>query len=78
MKTGIQTLPPKMAAQFAARARLMDGCVTIGTGGGSPIYEWAQGSSVVTLIHTDPPMGHVGKDPRRADAIRAELDGAQP
>jgi hypothetical protein len=72
MKSGVQSLPPKMAAQFAERAQRMDGCVTIGTDV-SPIYEWAQGSSVVTLIHTNPPMGHVGKDPRRADQIRAEL-----
>ena len=62
-------LPPKMAQQFADRAKRMDGCVTVGTS----IYEFAQGSTVICLLSLEPPFGHSGKDARRADEIRAEL-----
>jgi hypothetical protein len=71
MKIGIQTLPPKTAAMLAERARRMDGCVRVGTSG--HIYEFAQGNSVVCLISLDPPVGHVGRDPHRAEQIRKEL-----
>ena len=63
------TLPPKMAAQYADRARRGDGCVRFG----DVAWEWAQGTTVVCLISLDPPMGHFGKDSSRADEIRAEL-----
>jgi hypothetical protein len=63
------TLPPKMAAQFADRARRMDGCVRVG----NVAYEFAQGSTVICLIHLDPPIGHFGKDATRAEQIRREL-----
>jgi hypothetical protein len=62
-------LSPKTAAQFAERAKRMDGCVRVG----SDAYEWAQGSNVVCLMFLDHPIGHVGKDARRADEIRATL-----
>ena len=70
MKTAtIQSLPPKMADQLAHRARRMDGCIALG----GDMYEWAQGNTVVTLVSLNPPIGHIGKDPRRADEIRAAL-----
>lgn len=75
MMTGHMSLPPKTAEQFAARARKMDGCVRISDG----IYEFAQGSNVICLISLDPPIGHMGKDARRATDIRtALLAGATP
>lgn len=70
----ITTIPPKTLAQFAERAKRMDGCVKLVGSDGKPFaWEFAQNSMVICLIHLDPPMGHMGKDARRADAIRAEL-----
>ena len=71
----IQTIPPKTLEQFAERARRMDGCVVVGSSNGRPVaWEFAQNSMVICLIDIGPrPMGHMGKDARRADAIRAEL-----
>lgn len=71
MMKGIQTLPPKTAAMLADRARRMDGCVRVGRDG--DMYEFAQGNSVVCLISLDPPIGHVGRDPHRAEQIRKEI-----
>jgi hypothetical protein len=68
MMTGHMVLPPKTAEQFAARARKMDGCVRFGSA-----YEFAQGSNVICLISLDPPIGHMGKDVRRAAEIRTAL-----
>jgi hypothetical protein len=73
MMTGITALPPKMAVQYAERAKRKDGCVRVG----SEFYEWAQGNNAICLIHLDPPMGHFGKDARRAAEIRAELEAAK-
>lgn len=73
MMTGITALPPKMAAQYAERAKRMDGCVSVG----SEFYEWAQGNNVICLINIDPPMGHFGKDARRAAEIRAALHSTE-
>ena len=58
MMTGVTTLPPKMAAQYAERAKRMDGCISVGQGA----YEFAQGTTVVVLMDIDPPFGHFGKD----------------
>lgn len=69
MMTGHMVLPPKTAEQFAARARKMDGCVRLG----EEVYEFAQGSNVVCLVSLNPPMGHMGKDARRATEIRTAL-----
>lgn len=75
MKTSsIMALPPKMALQFAERAKAMDGCVSIGSG----MYEWAQGNTVVCLISVDPPIGHSGKDAHRAEQIRQLLAKPEP
>jgi hypothetical protein len=70
------TLPPKMLEQYAERARKMDGCVRIGTTG--EMYEFAQGSNVICLVSVNPPIGHYGKDARRADDIRRELRSGAP
>jgi hypothetical protein len=71
MMTSPTSLPPKMAAQYAERAKRMDGCVRVGATG--HIFEFAQGSTVICMVDIDNPMGHFGKDGRRADEIRAEL-----
>lgn len=74
MHTGtITTIPPKTLAQFAERAKRLDGCVEVKSDGSVFAWEFAQNSMVICLLHLDPPMGHMGKDARRADAIRAEL-----
>lgn len=77
MHTGtIQSIAPKMLAQFADRARRLDGCVEVKERDGKVIaWEFAQNTYVVCLIRLDPPIGHMGKDARRADEIRAELAG---
>lgn len=67
----ITRLSPQVAAQYAERAKRMDGCVKVGTSG--DIYEFAQNSTVICLIHLDPPEGHYGKDAYRADQIRKQL-----
>ncbi len=68
----IMMLPPKMAQQYADRAKIMDRCVKIGKDGA--IYEFADfGSTVICLVGLDPPQGHSGKDATRADEIRKEL-----
>jgi hypothetical protein len=70
MMTGHMVLPPKTAEQFADRARRGEG---LRLSPDSSIYEFAQGSNVVCLISLDPPIGHIGKDARRANEIRAAL-----
>lgn len=75
MMKGPTQLPPKMAQQYADRAKRMDGCVRIGDRH-SDMFEFAQGSTVICLVHLDPPMGHFGKDARRADDIRRQLAAA--
>jgi len=75
MKTGIQTLPPKMLQQYGERAQRMDGCVRVGEG---DIFEFAgPGNTVVCIIGLPPVAGHFGKDAHRAAAIRAII-AAEP
>lgn len=66
----IQPLPPKMAEQFAARARNGEGVPV-----GSVAVEFPQHGSVVCVMfpHDDRAMGHISKNPRRADELRAIL-----
>lgn len=75
MMTGIMSVGEKTLAQFAERAKRMDGCVAVIERDGRTIaWEFAQNSMVICLIRLDPPIGHMGKDARRADEIRAELN----
>lgn len=76
MKNPPTVLPPKMLAQYTDRARRMDGCVTLNIG--SNIYEFASGTTVITLIGLDGFNGHYMKDPHRADEIRRQLASARP
>ncbi len=74
-----QLLPPKMAELFAARARNGEGVPV-----GDIAVEFPQHGSVVCVMypHDDRAMGHITKNPRRADELRAILAarvaGAQP
>lgn len=54
-----QILPPKMAAQFAERARLGEADRSLGSG----CYEFYQPklNQVIALVGLDPPTGHVRK-----------------
>jgi hypothetical protein len=65
-----QMLPPKMAKQFAERARNGEG-VKVGT----IAVEFPQFGNVVCVMYPDDPepMGHVTKNPHRADELRAIL-----
>ncbi len=66
----VQLLPPKMAAQFAARARNGEGVPV-----GEVAVEFPQHGSVVCVMfpNDDRAMGHITKNPRRADELRAIL-----
>lgn len=63
-----QMLPPKMAAQFAARARAGEGVKV-----GAVAVEFPQHGSVVCIMYPDDEraMGHITKNPHRADELRA-------
>ena len=50
-------LPPKMAAQFAERARRGEADAHIGYN----IYEFYQGNQVICVIGLDHPTGHIKK-----------------
>lgn len=66
--TGIQELPPKMAAAFAERAKAGEGLHV-----GAHCYDFVQGNNVVTLVSLDPPIGHVSRDPAQAKKIAEQL-----
>jgi hypothetical protein len=63
-----QMLPPKMATQFAERARNGEGVPV-----GDIAVEFPQHGSVVCVMypHDDRVMGHITRNPRRADELRA-------
>lgn len=65
-----QMLPPGMAAQFAARARNGEGVPV-----GDIAVEFPQHGSVVCVMYPndDRAMGHITKNPHRADELRAIL-----
>lgn len=65
-----QELPPKMAAQFAARARNGEGVPV-----GDIAVEFPQHGSVVCVMYPNDvrSMGHITRNPRRADELRAIL-----
>lgn len=67
-----QGLPPKMAAQFAERARNGEG-VKVGT----MAVEFPQLGSVVCIMYPDDEraMGHITRNPRRADELRKIIAG---
>ncbi len=65
------TISYKMAEQLAERAKRLDGCVKLG--GTSEIYEFANGSTVTTIIGLINPVGHMMRNPARAAEIRAEI-----
>lgn len=52
----IQNLPPKMAAQFAERAKRGEGKYI-----GSQCYDFIQGNTRISLVSLDPPIGHIQK-----------------
>ncbi len=52
-----QLLSPKMAQQFADRAKAGDFAATLG----SEIYLWFQGNQEICLIGLDCPTGHITK-----------------
>jgi hypothetical protein len=56
--TSVQSLPPKMAQQFADKARAGKADRQIGEGPGA-CYEFDNGSNVVILLSLDPPIGHI-------------------
>ena len=56
MGSSAQLLPPKMAAQFAGRAK--KGEANISTGN---TYTFYQGHQEVVLVSLDPPSGYVRK-----------------
>lgn len=65
-----QMLPPKMTAQFAERARNGEGVPV-----GDIAVEFPQHGSVVCVMypHDERAMGHITRNPRRADELRAIL-----
>ena len=65
-----QMIPPKMAAQFAERARNGEGVPV-----GDVAVEFPQHGSVVCIMypHDERAMGHITKNARRADELRAIL-----
>lgn len=69
MAHGIQQLPPKMAQQFADRAKRGEGRHISGE-----IYEFHQGNNVISLVSLNPPIGHVRRDPQLAKELRDAED----
>lgn len=69
MAHGIQQLPPKMAQQFADRAKRGEGRHI-----GAQCYQFHQGSNVIALVSLDPPQGHIKRDPRLAQELRDAED----
>lgn len=62
-----QLLPPKMAAQFAERARKGEGVPV-----GDVAVEFPQHGSVVCVMYPNDEraMGHITRNPKRADELR--------
>lgn len=69
MRDGIQQLPPKMAQQFADRARRGEGRRIEGE-----IYNFHQGNNVISLVSLNPPIGHVRRNPKLAKELRDAED----
>lgn len=61
-------IPPKMLAQFAERAKRMDGCVK-----NMETYEFPQGTTVVVIFDLENPCGYFSKNAERAEALRRKL-----
>lgn len=61
MRSNPQTLPPRMAAQFAERAKRGEATRVLGQDIFEPaswIYAFENGREEITLVSLDPPMGH--------------------
>lgn len=56
MRPNVQGLPPKMAQQFADRAKRGEGIHV-----GRQCYDFYQGNTRISLVSLDPPIGHITK-----------------
>ena len=74
MAHSIHALPPKVAAQYAERARRGEGLHH-----GAECYEFLEfGNQCVELVSLNPPIGHVMKiSQAAADELRARIDAAR-
>jgi hypothetical protein len=67
-----QSLPPKMAQQFADRAKRGEADYVVDN-----IYDFYQGANRITLVCLDPPIGHIIKETpdqvKRRKSTKGEL-----
>lgn len=70
-----QLLPPKIAAQFAERARRGEGVPV-----GDVAVEFPQFGNVICIMYPNDEraMGHMTRNPRRADELRQILAARHP